>query len=95
MALVACTDCGAQISDKAPTCIKCGAPRGQAADLPGVVTTQQTAKKYKGLQLVAVLLCAAGTVSCVAKEIPASALLWTLGFVLYVAARFSAWWRHG
>lgn len=36
MALVKCPDCGTEISDQAPACVKCGRPRG-IADQPRTV----------------------------------------------------------
>lgn len=100
--MIECPECAAHISDKAKVCIKCGAPvvapvESNDVDLPAkrVVVTEQTGKKYKGLQLLGVLLFAAGTVSCVAHELQASAGLWTLGAVIYTGARVGAWWNHG
>ncbi|MGH2524885.1 MAG: zinc ribbon domain-containing protein [Anaerolineales bacterium] len=96
MALIDCEECGTKISDKAKACIKCGAPIGEPhAHGPKVVTTQQTGKKYKGLQLLGALLISAGVVSCTAKEPGAAAGLWITGLIVYLGARFSAWWNHG
>ena len=62
MALTACRECGHQISDTAAACPSCGAPVSG-----GVVTTQATGRRFKGLQLAGVLIMSAGTVSCVAQ----------------------------
>jgi Double zinc ribbon len=35
MALIACSECGAQISDKAPACVKCGCPVTRSLAEPG------------------------------------------------------------
>ena len=89
MALTTCRECGHQISDTAAACPSCG------ASASGVVTTQATARRFKGLQLVGVLMMAAGTVSCVAQEIGTSVALWALGACVYTYGRAAAWWRHG
>ena len=90
MALTACRECGHQISDTSAACPACG-----AAVSGGVVTTQATARRFKGLQLLSVLIMSAGTVSCVAHEVGASVALWATGAALYTYARAAAWWRHG
>ncbi len=90
MALTHCAECAHQISEAAAACPSCGAPvKG------GVVTTQATARRFKGLQLLAVLIMSAGVASCVAQEIGASVALWAAGGALYTYARAAAWWRHG
>jgi predicted RNA-binding Zn-ribbon protein involved in translation (DUF1610 family) len=89
MALTSCAACGHAISNTAAACPACG------ASVPGgVVTTQATARRFKGLQLLAVLIMSAGTVSCVAHEIGASVALWAIGGAIYAGARAAAWWRH-
>lgn len=35
MALVRCPDCGSEVSDKAPACLKCGRPLGSNAGRQG------------------------------------------------------------
>lgn len=91
MTLKTCPECHVEVSDMAPACPSCGHPVRPA----GVVTTQQTAKRYKGWQLLGVLMCAAGAVSCVAHEIGAMTGLWFFGLAIYTVARFGAWWSHG
>ena len=90
MALTPCAECGHQISDTAAACPKCGAPvKG------GVVTTQATGRRFKGLQLAGVLIMSAGTVSCVAQQMGGAIALWGIGCAIYTYARAAAWWRHG
>ena len=56
MALISCPDCGTQVSDRAPTCPKCGAPiagSSEAAKAGALLTTvQQTSKRLKAHILV-------------------------------------------
>jgi Flp pilus assembly protein TadB len=95
MALIECTECKTMISDKAESCPKCGAPRR------GTVTTQQTGKRFKAAQLVGVLMICIGMVWLIVgaqAETPAvgaPVVLFILGFIVYLVARFRAWWSHG
>ena len=99
MALIDCEECGAQVSDKAAACIKCGAPLNSTLTALGpaerVVTTQQTGKKYKGLQLLGAGMVCAGVVACTAKEPGAASGLMLIGLIVFLGARIGAWWNHG
>lgn len=96
MALIECYECGAEISEKAKACIKCGAPVRHAVSQHGkIITTQQTGKKYKGAQLVGAALMCVGVVSCAAKEPLVAAPLSMLGLIVFLGARIGAWWNHG
>ena len=94
MALIPCPDCGTSISDAAPQCIKCGRPMGTAA-AGKPVTIQQTAKKYKGQQLLAALVCSVGVVMMIGENTMSGAGVFLLGLVWYFAARAGAWWSNG
>lgn len=89
MALTTCKECDARISDQAASCPKCGAPQR------GVVTTQQTAKRYKGAQLVGAAMLSAGVVWVMAGGIIGGSWLALAGLMLYLIARARAWWAHG
>lgn len=98
-ALIKCADCGADVSDRAPTCPRCGGPIERE-----IVTTQQTGKSYKGMQLIGVLLILGGVVSCMAATsatpqsddgMAFSGLLFLGGLGFYFAGRIGAWWNHG
>ena len=94
MALIACTECGTKISDKAAACVTCGAPVNRIADQK-VVKTELTAKKYKGQQLLAAALVGIGLVTAMADAPIVGVVIATLGFALYFIARSGAWWNHG
>jgi hypothetical protein len=59
------------------------------------VTTQQTSKVFKVLQLVGVLLIIASFVAYMLRM----DFWWAYGFIfgglLYAVGRISAWWWHG
>lgn len=98
MAMCKCSECGSDVSDKAPACVKCGSPikAVSAQELAGdVVTIQQTSKKYKTEQIVAVIFICFGVVACSVQSPTGSALLWTIGVVLYFHSRFGSWWNNG
>lgn len=103
MPLIACPDCGAQVSDQAFQCIKCGRPlaaSGNAArGVEAAVTTQQTAKRYKGQMLIAGAIMVLGLILAGAAESGGwrtfGAVLVLLGLVMYLGARFRAWWANG
>ena len=101
MALVKCGECGSEVSDKATACPKCGNPIAAAADIAHtgapITTTQATAKKFKGQQLLAAAACALGVIFLVAGGNSASwgGLLLLAGLVWFLLARVLAWWHHG
>ena len=99
MALVTCTECGAQVSDKALACVKCGAPVNTVAVTLGpaskITTTQQTSKPYKAGQLAGGVLLAVGVVLAVGGAQLSGGLTMLLGLIVYLGARMGAWWNNG
>ena len=99
MALIPCDDCKREISDATIACPHCGRPVGQRP-----VTTQQTAKRYKGLQLIGAIMVVSGITSVGVTISERSAeptgamigsLLFLFGFVIFLTGRLLAWWNHG
>lgn len=95
MALIACTECGTQISDKAAACVKCGAPVKPLTVKPPMVTTQQTSKRYKAAQAVGVLAMIVGAIAVPAGSPAVAGIGLFGGLVVYLAARAGAWWNNG
>lgn len=95
MALIACTECGTQISDKAAACIKCGAPVKPPAGKQPLVTTQQTSKGFKAAQAVGVIMMVAGAIAVPAGSPAVASVGLFGGLVVYLAARAGAWWHNG
>lgn len=102
MALIKCSECGRDVSDKASTCPTCGNPIATAKDVAAsgtsIITTQATARKYKGQMLAGVGLCGLGAVFLVSGDsgmIGFGTLLFVGGLLVYGGARFFAWWRNG
>jgi predicted membrane channel-forming protein YqfA (hemolysin III family) len=105
MALIKCSECGTEISDKAAVCVKCGAPTAAApagGSIIEVAPRRQAGKQPKALQLIGFLVLAFGVVLAVSDAKSGKGLLngvgpalILLGLVLYAVGRVSAWWKHG
>lgn len=98
MALVECGECGTSVSDKAASCVKCGAPVGVVAVPLGpskILTTQQTSKPYKAGQLAGGVLLAIGVVLAVGGAQLSGGLTMLVGLVVYLGSRMGAWWNNG
>lgn len=89
MALIACRECGSQISDQAASCPHCGCPvkKGQAVAAVGdrLTTVQQTSKALKidilwgyGLMFAGILMSILTTV-----WLDVNGEAWSLGAMLY------------
>ena len=106
MALIACPDCPTLVSDRAPTCPKCGAPiagRGEAVASGAALTTiQETSKRLKGQILMASLCFWVGLIWVFASagqpDSPLSTgfprLLCFAGLIWYIVTRFRIWGHH-
>lgn len=103
MALIKCSECGNDVSSNAATCPRCGNPIAQASEAKAVgtqiTTTQATAKKFKGQQLIATVLCIAGVITIIGGEAAGTktigSLIFLLGIILFIVARVRSWWHHG
>lgn len=105
MALIQCSECSTTISDKARYCIKCGAPIASENITSGsdLVTTQETAKKFKVQILITSVLFWVGLCLWLPHlnnyEPPSSArigqLLSYIGAFWYVVTKVQVWWNHG
>jgi hypothetical protein len=101
MSLISCPECKSQISSLAPNCPKCGCPVSGLGEATAagtqIITTQQTAKKFKRHMLIGGALCCAGIVVIISKT--ENSLLGTgtflIGLIWYLAARTRAWWNNG
>ncbi|MEZ4279029.1 MAG: hypothetical protein R3F21_05345 [Myxococcota bacterium] len=98
MAMINCPDCGKEVSSKAPACVACGSPISAQ-------TIQATAKKWKAMQVVGMLLIifgVAGMCSTISDPKAASeasaagttALMFIAGMGLTIFGRLGAWWNH-
>lgn len=108
--MIQCRECGRDVSDRAASCPACGCPIPHPAHLyaaplppPGApVVIEQTAKKYKGAQLVFGLAVFVGLFVLlygVTNErqgaTAGGGAVFCLAFVGYAITRLLAWWDHG
>lgn len=93
MPLISCSDCGKEISDRAPTCPNCGAPTtNRSADIaldPASHTrVTRTGAAWEG---VGFLMLVIGMIIGMAAEPPVSQIGGVgafAGFVIFLAGRF-------
>ena len=105
MALINCSECNHEVSDKAESCPKCGAPIATARETIAagakIRTVQETSKKFKLQTLISASLIIIGFVWVIgAANTPQSepssipALIIFIGLIWYVVNRFRIWWHH-
>ena len=106
MPLIKCPDCGTEISDQAPTCLKCGKPLNQAQNTKTIAgdisinRIEQTAKKWKKVKLLGWLGIFLGSfmaVNSTSKDFSHTLgiMLVTFGVVGLIASKFGNWWDRG
>tara|TARA_R110002073_G_scaffold44656_4_gene123741 strand:+ start:5811 stop:6134 length:324 start_codon:yes stop_codon:yes gene_type:complete len=106
MALIACPDCGKEVSDRAAACNGCGAPIGVDTEARGsgvrtLATTQLTSKSLKLQSLIAGIIFIVGMFMVIGSD-PApddngagiGSLLLVVGVLWYIVTRFRIWWHH-
>lgn len=91
MALIKCLDCEKEHSDLAPACPNCGRPT--AAKKPVVI--EQTAKKWKDQQTIALFIIVFSLTLLFTPLYAWGALFSAGGLIMYLRARYGAWYHHG
>ena len=102
MSLINCPTCTTEVSAAAAACPRCAHPIGAPIGAKPV-TIEQTSKKYKKLQLWAVLAIVVGFITMFAGSANgggASAMGYGMlflfgGIALYIYSRVGAWWNNG
>ena len=106
MPLINCSECNHEVSDKAVSCPKCGAPISGAQEAraagTNINTVQETSKKFKLQSLISASLIIIGVVWATSSTsgdttsepsvIPGMFI--TIGLVWFVVNRFRIWWHH-
>ena len=95
MALIKCSECGKEISDKANSCPACGNPLRP-------VLIEKTSKKWKLFKLIAwfvIIFSFFGFMNSYNSggfnTLAATFLGWGfLGVIMLVVAKLGAWWHH-
>ncbi|URX63252.1 zinc-ribbon domain-containing protein [Luteibacter anthropi] len=94
MALIACRDCGKDVSDAAPACPHCGRP-------VAATVIEQTSKDIKRLKIMGGVVFVLGLVMFLVggmlfpQFLEAGMFVMAGGLAIYVLASFQRWWRHG
>ena len=89
MALVKCSECGKDVSDKAAACPGCGAPLLTAAGTP--VTVNKTVRVVRAGQrweVIGAVLVIGGLIAAIAGAGGLAWLVLIIGFVVFVIGRF-------
>lgn len=105
MAIIACPECGANVSDKAPSCVQCGAPLATAQETMAagatLTTTQGTSKKLKAHSAISGVLLALGIVVFFNNAGNQSEgvfifklLLVLIPLIWFLVTRMRIWWHH-
>lgn len=89
MALVTCPDCGADVSEQAPVCVRCGRPMA-------AIVVEATGKDWKVVQLIGWLIVLTSPFLAAATGNGTALFIafFTGAFVVLVG-KIGAWWKHG
>lgn len=100
MALIKCSECHREISDRAMTCPHCGNPIISTEENP--VTIQRTRKKWKAWKAVAIVMVIVGGFMMLngiaggGWGIGGFGLtLFFVGFITGIIGNIGAWWSNG
>ena len=100
MALVACEECGSEISSKANACPKCGCPvgsekkaverdeMGYEVSAGGGATSKSSGGVFEFVGFAMIVLGMVGCIGSRSGEYGGSIALVSIGFVVFVAGRF-------
>jgi len=98
MALIKCSECGKEISDKAGACPSCGNPvRNQLVAVDKneeVIEIIQTSKRWKRKYLWGLAFMFGGLFVFAKSAVLAFLLIFTGGFIIVIAS-IGAWWTNG
>jgi len=104
MALISCSECGKEVSDKAASCPNCGAPiatlQETIATGTQIKTIQETSKIFKLHAVISVFLIIIGTVWLIGEimslePIGAMPVLFIfVGLIWFTVNRIRIWWHH-
>lgn len=101
MSVQNCPDCGGIVSAQATACPHCGRPRNERPQL-----IEQTAKKWKVIQVIGVVVALCGIVFAMlgarGQNGPEATPRFWIGLVIAcigagvaIAGAIGAWWHHG
>ena len=95
MALINCTECNTEISDKSNTCLKCGCPISTSLANDATVLQEQTSKKLKIQQSYSVCMIIVGSVLLIAYDLTKlGGFLAFCGLLWLSIINIQIWWKH-
>lgn len=90
MALISCTECGKEVSDKAASCPSCGAPISDASAVSlnpqSHAKVTRTGAKWEGIGFI--LIIVGMIMAAMASQGGFGGLLIAVGFVVFIIGRF-------
>lgn len=95
MALVKCSECQKEISDKAESCPHCGNPINTNSQKVEVVEVERTSKKWKKKSLWGVAFIIIGAMMLGGDLRGFGVLLIILGFGKLMISSVGSWWTNG
>lgn len=95
MALVKCSECQKEISDKAESCPHCGNPINAISQKVEVVEVERTSKKWKKKSLWGVGFIIIGAMMLGGDLKAFGILLIILGFGKLIISSIGSWWTNG
>jgi DNA-directed RNA polymerase subunit RPC12/RpoP len=95
MALIKCSECQKEVSDKAVSCPNCGNPIFlEENQVVNKVEIEMTNKKWKKRSLFAIALLFFGFI-LMSKSTGLGLLVIFIAFCVMLTARIGAWWTNG
>ena len=94
MALVKCSECGKEVSDKAAACPGCNAPFGKEGGVKRLTTTQRTAKSIKLQGLLSGIMMIVGVFLISEDLYDLGTPTFLIGFIWFIVNRIRKWWHH-
>jgi uncharacterized membrane protein YvbJ len=101
MSLIKCSECGKDVSSKAPSCPFCGNPIVNQNASPTVI--EQTGKKWKAVKLISWIVIIFGVILFLSNirdggfNNPMTGFGFSMGLFGIMGAiigKFGAWWQH-
>ena len=93
MALIECSECGKEISDKAGACPNCGNPLNPAP-ANQVQTVEATGKQFKAAQAVGFILALIGVILLFTEVFIVGGFFCVIGLIALLYGSIGAWWHH-
>ena len=89
MALISCSECSKEVSDKASSCPNCGAPISSSPSVSlnpqSHANVTRTGAKWEGIGFILIIV---GMIMAMASQGGFGSLLLVVGFIVFLVGRF-------